>query len=57
VNAVELLDLKEEEVLVYNRCDFVVREGEKLHGYLLEKNDVEGLENLSKIVYEKILKV
>jgi len=56
-SAVELLDIKEEEVLVYNRCDFVVREGEKLHGFLLEKNDVEGLENLATIVYEKILKV
>ena len=56
-SAVELLDTKEEEVLVYNRCDFVVREGEKLHGFLLEKNDVESLEALSTIVYEQILKV
>ena len=56
-SAVELLDSKEEEVAVYNRCDFVVREGEKLHGFLLEKNDIDGLEDLSKLVYEKILKV
>jgi len=56
-SAVELLDSQEEEVTVYNRCDFVVREGEKLHGFLLEKNDIDGLEDLSKLVYEKILKV
>ena len=56
-SAVELLDSKEEEVAVYNRCDFVVREGEKLHGFLLQKNDVESLEALAALVYEKMREV
>ena len=56
-SAVELLDSQEEEVEVYNRCDLVIRQGEKLHGFLLEKNDVESLADLSNLVYEKILKV
>ena len=55
--AVELLDSKEEEVEVYNRCDLVIRSGEKLHGFLLEKNNVESLEELATLVYEKIVKV
>ncbi len=56
-SVLDLLDEKEEEVLVYNRCDFVVVKNERLYGYLLEKNDVASLEALSGIVYDRILEV
>lgn len=52
----ELLDTKDEIVEVYNRCDFVVKEGETLKGYLLEKNDVSSKEELAKIIFEKYIK-
>jgi len=52
----ELLDTKDEIVEVYNRCDFVVKEGETLKGYLLEKNDVSSTEELAKIIFEKYIK-
>ena len=52
----DLLDSKDEIVEVYNRCDFVLREGEKLHGYLLEKNDISSKEELAKIIFEKFIK-
>lgn len=55
-NILELLDVKDEIVEVYNRCDFVVREGETLKGYLLEKNDVSDIDSLSKIIFDKFIK-
>jgi len=51
-----LLDFKDEIVEVYHRCDFVLKEGEKLKGFLLEKNDVSSQEELSKIIFEQIVK-
>ena len=53
---IELLDIKDEIVEVYNRCDFVVKDGEILKGYLLEKNDVSSKEELAKIIFEKYIK-
>jgi len=50
----ELLDEKDEIVEVYGRCDFVIREGEKLKGFLAEKNDVEDLETLAEIIVNYI---
>jgi len=52
----DLLDFKDEIVEVYNRCDFILKEGEKLKGFLLEKNDVSSQEELSKIIFERIVK-
>ncbi len=52
----ELLDEKDEIVEVYGRCDFIVREGEKLKGFLAEKNDVESVEELAQIIYEDFIK-
>ena len=48
---IELLDEKDETVEVYGRCDFVVREKEKLKGFLAEKNNIDSLEELAKIIY------
>jgi len=52
----DLLDFKDEIVEVYNRCDFVVKEGEKLKGFLLEKNDISSIEELSEIIFEQFIK-
>ncbi len=52
----DLLDYKDEIVEVYNRCDFVIKEGEKLRGFLLEKNDVSSKEELAQMIYEEIIK-
>ena len=52
----ELLDEKDEIVEVYNRCDFVLKEGEKLRGYLLEKNDIASQEELAQILFEQFIK-
>ncbi len=52
----DLLDYKDEIVEVYNRCDFVVKEGEILRGFLLEKNDVSSKEELAQMIYEEIIK-
>jgi len=53
---VDLLDEKDEIVEVYGKCDFILRDGEKLKGFLIEKNDVKSLEqladNISKIMKE-----
>jgi shikimate 5-dehydrogenase len=51
----ELLDEKDEIVEVYGKCDFVLREGEKLKGFLIEKNDVNSLEQLAADI-SKIMK-
>jgi len=55
-SVLDLLDSKDEIVEVYNRCDFVLKEGEKLKGFLLEKNDVSSQEELSSIIFEKFIK-
>jgi shikimate 5-dehydrogenase len=52
----ELLDEKDEIVEVYGRCDFVIREENKLKGYLVEKNDVSSLDELAKNIYENFIK-
>lgn len=52
----DILDYKDEIVEVYNRCDFVLKEGEKLRGYLLEKNDISSKEELAKIIFEQFIK-
>jgi len=52
----DLLDFKDEIVEVYNRCDFILKEGEKLRGFLLEKNDVSSKEELAQKIYEEIIK-
>jgi shikimate 5-dehydrogenase len=52
----ELLDYKDEIVEVYNRCDFILKEGETLRGFLLEKNDVSSKEELAEIIYKEIIK-
>ena len=51
----DLLDEKDEIVQVYGKCDFVLREGEKLKGFLIEKNDVKSLEQLADDI-SKIMK-
>jgi shikimate 5-dehydrogenase len=55
-SVLDLLDEKDETVAVYGRCDFVVREGTKLKGYFVEKNDVSDLETLAEILYENFIK-
>ncbi|WP_457746037.1 hypothetical protein [Sulfurimonas sp.] len=50
--AVELLDEADEFVQVYNRCDFVIREGEKLIGTYLEKNGACSGEALAKEIFK-----
>jgi len=52
----DLLDYKDEIVSVYNRCDFIVKEGETLRGFLLQKNDVSSKEELAQKIYEEIIK-
>jgi len=53
---IEILDLKDEIVEVYNRCDFVLKKDEKLEGFLLEKNDVSSQEELAQIIFEQFIK-
>ncbi len=55
-NAVELLDESDEFVQVYNKCDFVLRDGEKLIGTYLEKNKTLLGEALAKEIFEKYIK-
>jgi len=52
----DLLDEKDEMVEAYGKCDFVVRDGEKLIGYLAERNDVDSVEALAKTIYEEFIK-
>ena len=51
----DLLDEKDEIVEVYGKCDFILRDGEKLKGFLIEKNDVKSLEQLADDI-SKIMK-
>ncbi len=55
-NAVELLDEADEFVQVYNKCDFVLRDGEKLIGTYLEKNNTLLGEALAKEIFEKYIR-
>jgi shikimate 5-dehydrogenase len=55
-NAVELLDEADEFVQVYNKCDFVLRDGEKLIGTYLEKNKTLLGEDLAKEIFEKYIR-
>lgn len=52
----DLLDSKDEMVEAYGKCDFVVRDGEKLRGYLAERNDIDSVEELAKRIYEEFIK-
>ena len=54
--AVELLDEADEFVQVYNKCDFVLRDGEKLIGTYLEKNGALNGDALAKEIYEQFIK-
>ena len=55
-NAVELLDEADEFVQVYNKCDFILRDGEKLIGTYLEKNSTLLGEALAKEIFEKYIR-
>ena len=55
-SAVELLDEADEFVQVYNKCDFVVREGERLIGTYLEKNGTLTGEALAQAIFENYIK-
>ena len=55
-DVLDLLDEKDEMVEAYGRCDFVLREGERLKGYLAEKNDVASLDALAEIIYNDFIK-
>jgi len=55
-NAVELLDESDEFVQVYNKCDFVVREDERLIGTYLEKNGTIVGEALAQEIYKQFIK-
>ncbi len=50
--AVELLDESDEFVQVYGRCDFVVRDGERLIGTYLEKNGSVTGEALAEAIFK-----
>jgi len=52
----ELLDEADEFTQVYKKCDFVVRDGEKLIGTYLEKNANLLGEDLAKKIYEQFIK-
>lgn len=54
--AVELLDEADEFVQVYNKCDFVLRDGERLIGTYLEKNKTLLGEALAKEIFEKYIR-
>ncbi|WP_434636607.1 hypothetical protein MLC35_08730 [Sulfurimonas sp. NW7] len=55
-SAVELLDEADEFVQVYNKCDFVLRDGERLIGTYLEKNSTLLGEALAKEIFEKYIR-
>ncbi|WP_434657188.1 hypothetical protein [Sulfurimonas sp. NW9] len=55
-SAVELLDEADEFVQVYNKCDFVLRDGERLIGTYLEKNNTLLGEALAKEIFEKYIR-
>ncbi len=53
---VEILDEADEFVQVYGKCDFVVREGEKLFGTYISKNGVLVDEALAHEIFENYIK-
>jgi len=53
---VELLDEADEFVQVYQKCDFVLREGNRLIGSYLEKNGHTAGEDLVKEIFEQYIK-
>jgi shikimate 5-dehydrogenase len=53
---VDILDEADEFVEVYGKCDFVVREGERLLGTYLEKNGMLQGESLAYEIYEHYIK-
>ncbi len=55
-SAVELLDKADEFVQVYNKCDFVLRDGERLLGTYLEKNGALSGEALAQEIYNQFIK-
>ena len=55
-SAVELLDVADEFVQVYNKCDFVLRDGERLLGTYLEKNGALLGEALAQEIYNQFIK-
>lgn len=55
-DAVELIDEADEFVQVYNRCDFVIRDKERLIGTYLEKNGSVVGEALAEMIFEHYIK-
>ena len=55
-SVVELLDSADEFVQVYGKCDFVIREGEKLVGTYLELNGSVVDESLAQKIFDKYIK-
>ena len=53
--AVEIIDESDEFVQVYNRCDFVVRDGERLIGTYLGKNGVLVGEDLALTILKNYI--
>ena len=53
--AVEIIDESDEFVQVYNRCDFVVRNGERLIGTYLGKNGVLVGEDLALTILKNYI--
>ena len=54
-NAVELLDEADEFVQVYNKCDFVLRQGERLLGTYFGKNGALEGEALAEAIFKEII--
>ena len=54
-SAVELLDEADEFVQVYNKCDFVVRDGERLIGTYIEKNGTITGEDLAQAIFNNFI--
>ena len=54
-SAVELLDEADEFVQVYQRCDFVIREGERLIGTYIEKKGTIVDEVLAQEIYRQFI--
>ena len=55
-DVLDLLDESDEFVQVYQKCDFVLRDGERLLGTYLGKNGTLVEENLAKEIYEQFIK-
>lgn len=53
---VELLDEADEFVQVYNKCDFILRDGNRLIGTYIEKNAYIVGEDLVQEIFEKYIK-